>query len=974
MYNKIKHFAFMLFAVVACAMMSSCNSPKYQYETVANDPLNAKIYTLPNGLKVFMSVNKEQPRIQTFIAVRTGGKNDPHETTGLAHYLEHLMFKGTSQFGTQDYEAEKVLLDQITDLYEVYRTKTDDAERKAIYHQIDSISFEASKIAIPNEYDKLMAMIGANGSNASTSEDLTCYTEDIPSNQIVNWAKIQSNRFKDPVFRLFHTELEAVYEEKNMSMVQDSEKAYEALFSMLFKNHPYGTQTVIGTQDHLKNPSLINIRNYFNTYYVPNNVAICLSGDFDPDYMMDVITEYFGDWKKNEDLVLPKFAPEEPITSVQKAEVFGLEAENVMMAWRFPGAASREAEILKVLGSVLNNGSAGLMDLDLNQAQKVLGVYAGPQSMADYTVFMIQGQPLPGQSLDEVRELALAEVAKLRAGEFDDELLESIKTSLKLSAQRSLERNGSRARMFVNSFVNGQSWADAVTALDRQCALTKEDIVKFANENLRDDNYVYVNKLKGVDPNIKTIEKPAITPVLSNRDAASDFLLQIKASEVAPIEPEFLDFDKAIQQLTANNNIPVLYNKNVTNGIFNLTYVYEMGLYADRLLGDAVGYLDYLGTSDMTAEEIQKAFYALGCSYRISCGNDRFQVTLSGLNENMPKAVALLDKVLNDAQPNDEVFASYVAALKKSREDAKKSQSSIFNALVAYAMYGPQRIKDLTLSDKELSELKASDLTDRIHALNGYKHRVLYYGPSSADEVVALINENHKTAETLAEVPANKQYPLLATTENVTYLAPYVANNINMTQVTNLDCVYDPVTEFGRSMYNEYFGGSMNGIVFQEMRETRGLAYRARASLSNLGKKDEPYYFTTLIATQNDKLNDALTHFNEIIEDMPISAPAFDNAKTALISRLRTQRTVGNAVLNTYVNALDCDSNVDPRKNIYDNVQNYTLDDLIAYQQKMIKGRKYSICIVGDKKQLDLSQLQGMGPIKDVTLEEVFGY
>ena len=144
-------------------LASSCS--KYKYETVSGDPLKTRIYTLPNGLKVYMSVMKEQPRIQTAIAVRVGGKNDPAETTGLAHYFEHLMFKGTEKFGTSDYAAEKPMLDEIERLFEVYRKTTDEAERAAIYHRIDSISYEASKIAIPNEYDKLMAAIGANVSH-----------------------------------------------------------------------------------------------------------------------------------------------------------------------------------------------------------------------------------------------------------------------------------------------------------------------------------------------------------------------------------------------------------------------------------------------------------------------------------------------------------------------------------------------------------------------------------------------------------------------------------------------------------------------------------------------------------------------------------------------------------------------------------------------------------------------------------------
>src|SRR5574344_1897368 len=290
----------LILAVLSCAMLSSCCNGKY--ETVKGDLSQTQIYTLENGLKVYMSVNKTTPRIQTAIAVRVGGKNDPSETTGLAHYFEHLMFKGTQKFGTMDYEKEKPYLDQIEQQFEIYRKTKDEAQRKAIYHTIDSLSYEASKYAIPNEYDKLMAAIGANGTNAYTGFDMTVYTEDIPSNQIENWAKIQADRFENNVIRGFHTELETVYEEKNMSLTRDPRKVYEAVLSALFPHHPYGTQTVLGTQENLKNPSITNIKNYHKTWYVPNNMAICLSGDFDPDQMIAIIDKYFGGMQPNENL------------------------------------------------------------------------------------------------------------------------------------------------------------------------------------------------------------------------------------------------------------------------------------------------------------------------------------------------------------------------------------------------------------------------------------------------------------------------------------------------------------------------------------------------------------------------------------------------------------------------------------------------------------------------------------------------
>src|SRR5574344_1258758 len=281
----------------------------YNYITVPGDMMQTRIYTLDNGLKVYLSVNKEKPRIQTYIAVRTGSRNDPPETTGLAHYLEHLMFKGTKLFGTSNAEKEAPLLNEIEHRFEVYRTIKDPAKRKAYYHGIDSLSQIAAKYNIPNEYDKLMSSIGAEGTNAYTSNDVTCYTEDIPSNEVANWAKIQGDRFQNMVIRGFHTELEAVYEEFNISLAKDGRKEWAALNKILYPTHPYGTQTTLGTQEHLKNPSITNIKNYFNRYYRPNNVAICMSGDLNPDAVITIIDKYFGMWKPAEKITRPEYAP-----------------------------------------------------------------------------------------------------------------------------------------------------------------------------------------------------------------------------------------------------------------------------------------------------------------------------------------------------------------------------------------------------------------------------------------------------------------------------------------------------------------------------------------------------------------------------------------------------------------------------------------------------------------------------------------
>ena len=971
--NKLFRQIGLTFILLVAISLGSCTS-KYSYETVPNDPLKARIYTLDNGLKVYMTVNKETPRIQTYIAVRVGGKNDPAETTGLAHYFEHLMFKGTTNFGTQNYEIEKPLLDQIEEQFEVYRKTTDSLERKAIYAKIDSISYEASKYAIPNEYDKLMAAIGANGTNAYTSFDVTCYTEDIPSNQIDNWAKIQAERFENCVIRGFHTELETVYEEKNMSLTRDPRKVYEAVLSSLFPHHPYGTQTVLGTQEDLTNPSITNIKEYYKKWYVPNNMAICLSGDFDPDQMIATIDKYFGGLKPNTDLPKLDLPKETPITAPVVREVIGPDAESVALAWRFPGAADKDVETLQVVSQILYNGQAGLFDLDLTQQQKTLSSYCYPLTMSDYSALLMQGCPKQGQTLDEVKDLMLGELKKLRDGDFDEKMLEANINNFKLYQMQQLENNDARADMFVQSFVNGSDWADEVTALNRMSKLTKNDIVAFANKYLKDDNYAVIYKRQGKDPNEKKMPKPEITPIVMNRDTASTFLKEIQASVVTPIEPVFLDYSKDLTQLKAKSDIPVLYKQNTTNDIFQLIYLFDMGNNNDKALGTAAQYLEYLGTADMTPEEVKSEFYRLACSFFVSPGSKRTYVVLSGLNENMPAAMALFEKLLANAQVNKEAYANMANDILKSRKDAKLNQMQNFSRLVSYATYGPKSPATNLLTEAELISMDPQQLVDRIKQLSSFKHRILYYGPSNQDDLLAIINKEHQAPEALKEIPEGNNFEALLTPETKIFIAPYDAKQIYMSQISNKGEKFDPAAESGRQLYNEYFGGGMNSIVFQEMRESRGLAYSAWAGMLKPSYLTDPYMLRTQIATQNDKMIDAINTFNDIINNMPESEAAFKLAKDGMIARMRTDRTIKMDVIWDYISAQYLGQNVDSRIKLYNDVQNMTLQDVIDYQNKWIKGRTYTYCILGDKKELDINALKKVGPVIELKQEDIFGY
>ena len=962
-----------LLTICAVALGMSAQAKDYRYEAVEGDMMGTRIYTLDNGLKVYLSVNPEKPRIQTYIAVRTGSKSDPAETTGLAHYLEHLMFKGTKQFGTNNPEAEAPLLKEIEQRYEAYRKLTDPEARKQAYHEIDSVSQVAAQYFIPNEYDKLMAAIGAEGTNAYTSNDVTCYTEDIPSNEVENWAKIQADRFQNMVIRGFHTELEAVYEEYNIGLTSDGRKLFAAVSKLLWPNHPYGTQTTIGTQEHLKNPSITNIKNYFSKWYVPNNIAICMAGDLDPDKTIAIIDKYFSSWKPGKDVAQPTFAPLPPQTSPKDTTIVGQEAEQVWVAWRAKQANTFQADTLSLMEDVLSNGRAGLFDLDLNQTMKVQSARGGCELLHDHSGFLLLGSPKQDQTLDEVKDLMLAEIDKLKRGDFPDELLPSVINNKKRAYYQLLESNQGRADMFVDAFINEVDWQQEVGRIDRISKITKDQLVNFANQFFT-DGYVTVYKKQGIDSTQKKIDKPAITAIPTNRDQVSQFVKDIQESKVDPIQPRFVDFTKDLTVGTTKQGQPFYFVKNETNGLFSLAFRYEFGQSADKRYDVAAGYLNYLGTDKLSAAEIKQKFYELACDYNVSVGEETINVTLSGLSENMQQALTLLEDLLQHTKVDKEAYDKMVSLMMKDRDDAKKNQGLCYAFLCEYGIYGPRNAYRDVMTGQQLKDTDPQVFTDLLKNLNNYQHSVNYYGPLSMDEASGIIDSLYVSPRELLTVPQNNPYTEQLATEDEILIAPYNAKNIYLRMYHNEGRNWNPDEIASIYLFNEYFGSGMNGIVFQELREARGLAYNALAYYLRPSKKGEKEYYFAHVITQNDKMMDCVNEFHHILNDMPASEASFQIAKDAVIKQLASQRITKMGIINMWHNLKRLGLSADLNKLAYEKVQDIQLQDIVALEKTNMANKAYRYMLLGDEKELDMDALEKIGPVKRLSLEEIFGY
>lgn len=969
--------------LLSVCFIISCKTDKYEtktltdangytYEEVTNDPMKARIYTLDNGLMVYLSENKDEPRIQTMIAVRAGGTYDPPETTGLAHYFEHMMFKGTDEVGTIDWENESILIEKISDLFELHKDTDDPAEKSRIYAKIDSLSGLAAEFAVANEYDKMVGALGAKGTNAGTSNEYTVYLNNIPTNQFEKWLKLEKERFSGPVLRLFHTELETVYEEFNMSQDNDYRKINQALMSGLFKKHPYGTQTVLGKPEHLKNPSMVNIMNYFHMYYVPNNMAFCLSGDIDFEKTIKTIDQYWGDFKANENLPVRDLPKEEPITGITVKEVVGPDAESVRIGFRFDGTGSKDEKYVTLIDNILSNSQAGLIDLDLNQEQKVLGAGAYSYFMIDYGIHAFYGNPRQGQSLEEVQELLIGEIEKIKKGEFDDWMLQAVINDMSLSELRQQEGNY-RAFQFVDAFIKNVDWSEKLRFLDELEKITKEELVKFANEHYK-DNYVVVYKRNGKDTTSVKLEKPPITPIELNREAQSEFLKDYMTIQPEKLKPVFVDFETSIEKAKVNDNISLDYIKNETNELFSLYYIIDMGKDNILELPIAVNYLPYLGTDKYSPAELKQEFFKLGLNMGVSTGSDRSYVYISGLDKSFEEGIKLLEHVLLGVQPNQEVYDEYVNGIMKKRADAKLNKGTIlWSGLFNYGKYGAFSPFTNILSEEELRSLDPEVQTDLLKNLYSYKHNIFYYGPKQVDEVNDILKENHKTPETLQDYPPEVEYTEQPTDENLVYFVDYDMVQVNIIALSkdgpfNKDLIPDA------RLFGEYYGSGLSSIVFQDIREARGLAYSAFATFSVPSKPDRSNYVYNYVATQADKLEDASNAMLNLMNYMPDASVQFNSAKEAIQTKIETERITKSNIFWTYLSNKDRGIDHDIRKDVYDYAKKVTYEEFEYFFDEYIKGRNYIYLIIGNRDLVDMNKMKKLGTVKELTLEELFNY
>ncbi len=941
------------------------------YVSIPGDITETRVYTLENGLTVYLSRNPVEPRIQTRIAVRAGSRNDPAHATGLAHYLEHMLFKGTDVYGTNNYAKEEPLLREIRELYGKYNSTRDEEERKVIYRAIDSVSTLAATYAIPNEYDKMMGAIGATGINAYTSVERTVYVNEIPSNALQTWLDVEKERFRKPVLRLFHTELEAVFEEKNISLAEDGTQVYYTMQELLYPGHPYGTQTVIGTVEHLKNPDLDEVQKYFDTWYVPNNMAVCMSGDLDYDATIALVRKAFGGMKAK--TLPPVPAPEIPVLSgVESKEISGKQPPVVLVGFRIPGNDQRTRDLMSLMDMVMSNGNAGLIDINLDKAGLVHSATCYPMELNEHASQILRGEPREGQTLEEVRDLLLQQVELVKAGEFEDWLLPAVVNDFATSRVMSMQGNGSRVSEMVDAFIASASWSDIVERNNRLASYSKADVVEFANKYFNDNYVVLYKRQADVDPVV--VEKPQITPLTVNRSDVSPFVQDIVSRTPKSLEPKFVDYRKDVTEFELRNGPNVVYVYNYENDITRLTLRFPYGSDANPLYNLAVAYVEKLGTASLSAAEFEKELYKTGCDINFNAGRRSMSIAISGLNENIPSALQLLIDKLTNSVGDEETLALVKQSEFKQRADASSDKRSLFwGGLYPMARFGAQNPSNSVPSNQEINDVTSAELLSLVNNVLLTEYEVLYFGPMRRPALIGQLVSVLPKVDTLADAPPMKEFEERESTDPVVYFLHYPMEQAEVGMLGKVG-EFAPGERGIRRVFNTYFGGGMSSIIFQEIRESRALAYSTFASNMTPNEQDESHYMLLYLGTQADKLPEALAALSDLTQELPMSQNALDIACQSVRKTIESERIVRNGLISSYLQARKMGFNEDPRFVEYNFAGIANAEHVQAFYDKAVDGLTYSLFVIGDRSRVDMETLSEYGEVIEVTPKQVLGF
>jgi len=933
-------------------------------------------FKLDNGLTVILSSNPDAAEVFGLVGVKAGSYNEPLEATGLAHYLEHVLFKGTQEIGTTNWEAEKPLYEQIIQKFEDLRATEDEDAKKLIIKEINTLSIEAGKYTISNDFSNLVQGMGGTGLNAGTGYDQTVYYNTFPSFQLERWIDLYASRFQNPVFRGFQAELENVYEEKNMyadnPMSVLGEIYQEALFG---KENPYG-RSIIGYTDHLKNPSLKSLISFYETNYVASNMVLVLSGKFDAAVAKPMIEKAFGVWPK-------KAAPEPhiyPTKTFDGKEVVKVKSSPLPVGfWSYnavPVGAEDETAV-ELMTSILSNGNqTGLLDKlaldgDLLQISAYMDArkYAGNITIQAIPTFSMELYKF--NSITSAEKMLKDKIEILKKGEFDDWLLESVKAQMLMNFELMKESPSSSAMELASLFLMDEDLDYLENYPKEIAAITKEQVVAVANKYLGDD-YLQFYSLEGSTPKDK-IKKPEIEPIVPSAGEKSAYAEYLQTVPMGALEEDFVNIGEDVKLGEVAEGVKLYYTPNPMNDIFSLDIKFGAGSKEIPAIGLATSLMNSAGIMALyEPQELKEEFSKLGCSYAFYNDDSYTYVSLQGKEENFEEACKLLARLYLMPALDEKQFDRVLSGAISNRYTEKKTKDAQFSALINYTRYGENSPQLQRMSTAEIKELTISSLAAKFIDATHYETSVHYVGQTPFDEFKTVLKRSLPFPSGLKASTSPYIRPLAEPKERTIYF-------INNKDASQSDIIlfakgdaYTKDQEAAFDAFNQYFSGGFNGLVMQELRELRSFAYSAGASYVWPQLENNPAYFIGNIGTQNDKAADALKEFLVLIDDMPQKPERMDNIKDYLEQASLSSKPNFRYLSATVESWQKQGYTDDPSKVLIPQYKEMSFDDIVKFYEDNVKGKPLSIAIVGNKKEIDMDALEAIANIEKVSATKLF--
>lgn len=939
---------------------------------------NVQSFQLPNGLSVFIWEDSTKNDVHGAIAVKAGSKNDPEQFTGLAHYLEHLMFKGTERIGALDWETEKALYEQIIAKYDERSGISDPIQKAAIDKEINELTIKTSQISVSGEFSSLVSQMGGSNLNAGTSYDYTVYYNSFPANQMEKFLDLYAERLRAPVFRSFQQELETVYEEYNLYEDMLSEKENKFVLTNLFSEHPY-KRPIIGYSEHLKNPQISKLIEFYQTWYVPGNMALILCGNVDTEAVKPLIEKAFG-------VLAAKEVPAK--TEYPDWNVVGRQEKSAKLSYlptmhiAFKGVPMGHPDAIKieVFSHLLaNSDNTGLFDKLILDGD-VMYAQAGLLSFTDQGRILFSAVPFydPNQntwgSFKSCEKMLMDEVEKVKQGQFDLKTLENIKNNMIRDYTRSLESNMGKASLLYSSFTSGIAYQDALNYPEKVAAITAEDIQKIAAGYCNDNKIVFLIEEEDKKAKVEKLEKPDIQPIEQASGRKSAYALAFEQKPYEQIDLKVVDFND-IKIKPINTRSKLFYTQNSENNIFTLILKYGVGTQKMPYLSYATELMNNAGImGSYSPQEFKKALAELNvsCSYHVD--EDYLYVIMEGFEDNLVESLGLITRQILMPKLDQKQVDNIQGSVIQSRFTETKNPNIIANAFSEYLAYGEKSSYiDRPSVTQVFYEMGLSKLTGEFQRATDYEAEVHYCGNLSFDKAYDIMSRYLPLKATEKESSSPEIRDFVQYDKNTVYFIPNSQTKQAKIYFFAQGNDYNPQNDLLYKAFNRYFGGGgLNGLVMEEIREKNGMAYTTYGYFHTPEVAGKPVSFHGYIGTQSDKAIQAIKLFTSLVNDMPNYVERENTLKTNLALSPYTEQPSFRNMSLVFEEWKRLGYTQSPDLVQKPQIEQFNMQQLIAFYQKELKGKPMAIAIIGDPKSIDAKLLKEFGEVKKISSSRLF--